>query len=150
MITVKNILDKKGNEIFSISPDKTVFEALKILADKDIGALMVMQDDQLLGIFSERDYARKLILKGFFSKDTKVADVMSKELVVISPETEIFKCMQLMTEKKIRHLPIVDNTKVIGIVSIGDIVNTIIHSQEVVINDLEGYIKGGGYGAFWK
>jgi CBS domain-containing protein len=146
MVTVKDILDKKGNEVFSISPDKTVFEALKILADKDIGALLVMQGEQAIGIFSERDYARKLILKGVLSKESKVGDVMSKDLVVVSPETDIFKCMQIMTEKKFRHLPIVDNTKLIGIVSIGDIVNAIIHSQEVVINDLEGYIKGGGYG----
>jgi CBS domain-containing protein len=146
MVTVRNILDKKGYDFFSISPDKTVFEALKILADKDIGALLVMQGDQLLGIFSERDYARKLILKGVFSKESKVGDVMTKDLVVASPETDIFKCMQIMTEHKFRHLPIVDNTKLIGIVSIGDIVNAIIHSQEAVINDLESYIKGGGYG----
>lgn len=146
MVTVKNILDKKGNKVFSISPDKTVFEALKMLADKDIGAVLVTQDDQMLGIFSERDYARKLILKGFFSKDSKVSDVMTKALTVVDPKTDIFICMEIMTKKRFRHLPVVENGKLVGMVSIGDIVNAIINSQEDVIKSLESYISGGGYG----
>ena len=146
MTTVNDILKKKGYKIFSINPEQTVFDALKILAEKDIGALPVMENDKLTGIFSERDYARKLILKGYFSKETKVGNIMTKDLIVVSPDTDIFKCMSLMTEKKFRHLPVIENNKLIGIVSIGDIVNTIIHSQKEIIKDLENYISGSGYG----
>jgi CBS domain-containing protein len=146
MVIVKNILDKKGNKVFSVSPDQTVYEALKILADNEIGAVLVMKDDKMLGIFSERDYARKLILKGFFSKESKVSDVMTKALVVVAPKTDIFVCMGIMTEKRFRHLPVVDNGKLVGVISIGDIVNAIIHTQEDLIKNLGNYISGGGYG----
>jgi len=146
MISVKSILAKKGCEVFSITPEQTVYDALKILAEKDIGAVMVMEGNKLLGIFSERDYARKLILKGFFSKESNVRDVMTKELIIVAPDTDVFECMELMTEKHIRHLPVLENNKLIGLVSIGDIVNAIIHSQRSEIKNLEGYISGGGYG----
>jgi CBS domain-containing protein len=146
MISVKSILENKGCSIFSIQPDQTVYDALKILADKDIGAVLVKDGEKLVGIFSERDYARKLILKGFFSKESMVRDVMTKELFVVSPDTDVFECMEMMTEKHIRHLPVIENNKLIGLVSIGDIVNAIMHSQESMIKNLEGYISGGGYG----
>ena len=146
MVTAKSILAKKGSEIYSISPDKTVYDALKILADKEVGAVLVLDADKLLGIFSERDYARKLILKGFLSKESCVRDVMTRDLVVVEPGTDIFYCMKLMTEKKVRHLPVIDNNKLIGIISIGDVVNAVINSQEAAIKNLEGYISGGGYG----
>jgi len=146
MVTVKNILEKKGNKVFSIKPDQTVFEALTVMAEKNIGAVLVMEGENLLGIFSERDYARKLILKGFFSKESVVRNVMTKDLYVVSPDTDIFKCMAMMTEKRIRHIPVVENKKLKGIVTIGDIVNAIICSQEEIIKNLGNYITGGGYG----
>lgn len=143
MMTVKNILERKGYEIFSVKPDQTVYDALKVLSEKDIGAVLVMENDKLAGIFTERDYARKIILKGFFSKESNVREIMTKDLFVVSPDTDIFECMQLMTDKHIRHLPVIENNKVIGIVSIGDIVNAVINSQSTIIKDLESYIAGG-------
>lgn len=146
MVTVKNILDKKGYDTYSVKPDQTVYDALKVLADKEIGAVLVSDGDKLLGIFSERDYARKLILKGFFSKESSVRDVMTKELVFVNYNADIFECMSIMNEKKVRHLPVLENNKLVGIISIGDVVNAIISSQNSAIKDLEGYIVGGGYG----
>ena len=146
MLTVKTILKKKGNRVYSIKPEQTVYEALITLAEKEVGALLVMEGENILGIFSERDYARKLVLKAFFSKEVLVKDVMTQDLIVESPDANIFQCMSLMTEKRIRHLPIIDEDKLIGIISIGDLVNTIIHSQKETIKTLESYIQGGGYG----
>jgi CBS domain-containing protein len=146
MVTVKSILDIKGYEVYSVKPDQTVYDALKVLADKEIGAVLVKEGDKLIGIFSERDYARKLILKGFFSKESSVRDVMTKDLIFVHYDADIFECMAIMTEKKIRHLPVLENNKLIGLVSIGDVVNGIINSQQSAIKDLEGYIAGGGYG----
>lgn len=143
MIFVNSILKKKGDFVFSVRPDETVFEALKFLSLKDIGAVLVMEGETLHGIFSERDYARKLILKGFHSKDTLVKDMMTKDLIVVNAQTNIMDCMTLMTEKHIRHLPVVENTKVIGIVTIGDIVGTILNFQTETISSLESYIYGG-------
>jgi CBS domain-containing protein len=143
MIYIDSILKKKGNVIYSVKPGQTVYEALEMLAAEGIGAVLVMEDNKLLGIFSERDYARKLILKGIYSKDALVKDMMSKDVIVVSPNSDIFECMTLMTEKRIRHLPVIENDKVVGIVSIGDIVNTIINSQSEAIKSLESYIHGG-------
>ena len=145
MLTVNKILEKKGAEVFSVKPDQTVFEALKILAEKEIGAALVMDGNDIHGIFSERDYARKVILKGLFSKDVLVKDIMTKELITISPVTNIMDCLALMTRNKIRHLPVLENNKLAGMISIGDVVNLIIHSQKESIESLESYISGGSY-----
>ena len=142
MINVNSILEKKGKLIYSVKPDQTVYQALEMLSSKEVGAVLVMDGDQLLGIFSERDYARKLVLKGVLSKEALVSEMMTKDLTVVSPGTDIFQCMSLMTEKRIRHLPVIENEKVVGVVTIGDIVNTIINSQSEIIKNLESYIHG--------
>ena len=143
MIKVKEILDKKGHSFWYVAPECTVFEALQKMAEKNCGALMVIKKDKLLGIFSERDYARKIILHGLASKNTLVGDYMSKELVCVNPDTGIYDCMALMTNKHIRHLPVLESDKVLGIISIGDVVNAVILQQNVTIQDLENYIYGG-------
>ena len=147
MTTVNQILKVKGSDFFSVNPDQTVFEALQLLADKDIGALMVInKEGTLVGMFSERDYARKLVLHGFSSKVSKVSDIMSTELFTVNPGMSTFECMAIMTDKHIRHLPVLDHNKIVGMVSIGDIVNQIIREQLTTIKDLEKYITGSDYG----
>ena len=143
MTTVKNILETKGGETFAISPDATVYDALNLMAEKNVGALVVFDDDLLVGIISERDYARKVILKGKFSKDTPVSEIMSTEVVTVSPDQTIDQCMALMTNKRIRHLPVLQGKSLVGVVSIGDIVKAIISEQEYTIKQLESYITGG-------
>jgi CBS domain-containing protein len=140
--SVALILAHKGSEIFSVPPDATVYEALEKLAEKDIGALLVMKGNDLVGIFSERDYARQVILKGRFSRETKVHEVMSSPVLTVHPQTTIDECMQLMTRHRYRHLPVVDGGRVVGVVSIGDLVNYIISAQNYTIHQLEGYISG--------
>jgi CBS domain-containing protein len=135
-------LKHKGSEVHSISPDSTVYEALEKLAEKDIGALVVMTGTDLVGIFSERDYARQVILKGRFSRDTKVHEVMSSPVRTVSSKTTIDECMRLMTSDRCRHLPVVDEEKLVGVVSIGDLVNHIITVQDFTIHQLEDYISG--------
>jgi CBS domain-containing protein len=147
MGTVKRILESKGYQCWTISEDATVYEALEILAEKQIGAVLVIDDNgKLVGIFTERDYARKLMLKGHFSKESKVKEYMSSNLKVVSPETSIMECMEIMTENRFRHLPVFRDGKLCGIISIGDIVNKIIQSQKTTIDDLQNYISGSGYG----
>ncbi len=147
MATVSQILKTKGHEYYSIKPQETVFEALKKMAEKDIGTLMVIDDEgKLIGMFSERDYARKLVLHGHSSRDSKVEEFMSTQLYCVSPDDTTLDCMALMTKQKVRHLPVLDQNKIVGIVSIGDVVNQIIHEQHVTIEDLENYITSGGYG----
>ncbi len=147
MTTVKQILDSKGYDFFSISPDSTVFEALGMMADKNVGALMVMnKDGKLIGMFSERDYARKIILHGHSSKEASIEDYMSTTLFTVNPETSVLGCMAVMTEHKVRHIPVLDHNKIVGIISIGDVVNTIIEDQKATIQDLEKYITASGYG----
>jgi len=141
-ITVKDILKAKGNEIFIIAPDAVVYAALQLLAEKNIGALPVVQSEKLVGIFSERDYARNVVLKGKFSKDTMVQEIMTKDVVTVAPGDNIEHCMGLMSEKHIRHLPVVEEQRLIGIISIGDIVKSIIADQKSTIGILEGYIVG--------
>jgi len=139
METVKDLLKIKGPLVHSISTDATVFEALKLMADKEIGALVVFEDEKLVGIISERDYARKIILKGKFSKDTRVREIMATDIVCISPGQTIEECMALMTDKRIRHMPVLEEDRLVGVISIGDVVKSIISSQEVtqaVINSL--------------
>ncbi|MBI2925561.1 MAG: CBS domain-containing protein [Verrucomicrobia bacterium] len=140
--SVSAILAHKGTRVWSIAPDATVFEALKLMAEKNIGALPVMQGDRLVGILSERDYARKIVLVGKSSRETQVAEILSRDLVVASPKSTVAECMRLMTEHRIRHLPVLDGEKVVGVVSIGDLVNWIISTQSSVIEQLESYITG--------
>jgi CBS domain-containing protein len=141
--TVAAILDSKGREAFSTSPDATVFEAIQELADRNIGALLVMQNNQLVGVFSERDYTRKVALHGRSSKETRVREVITGRVVTVSPSTPVSECMRLMTENRIRHLPVVDEERVEGVVSIGDLVNFTMNAQRATIEQLHSYIAGG-------
>ena len=142
MATVKKLLESKDSHIWSISPETTVFEGLQFMAEKNIGALLVTKDDNLVGIFSERDYARKVILKGKASKDTTIGELMTREVVYITPENSLDECMALMTAKHIRHLPILNNDKLIGLLTLGDLVKQIMSNQEFKIQELEKYISG--------
>ena len=142
MTYVEQLLKTKGNEIWSIAPRATVYEALQMMSEKDVGALLVVDKGNLVGIFSERDYARKLILKGRFSKDTTVGELMTREVLYIESQSTIEHCMALMTAKRVRHLPVLENERLIGIVTIGDVVKQIISDQEFTIQQLERYIKG--------
>jgi CBS domain-containing protein len=140
--TVKEILDEKGGEVWTINSDETVYEALVKMSKKDVGALVVMENSKLAGIFSERDYARKVVLYGKTSKESTVGELMTREVTVIRLETSIEECMTLITKKHIRHLPVMDGDKFIGIISIGDVVSRIIWDQELTIKNLEDYIYG--------
>jgi CBS domain-containing protein len=142
MTTVRTVLQTKKNELWSIPPDAVVLEALKIMADKNIGALLVMQKETVVGIFSERDYARKIVLKGESSRTTAVKDVMTSSVLTVNPEQSIDECMALMTDKHIRHLPVVEKGKLIGLISIGDVVKEIISEHKETIQQLENYITG--------
>ncbi len=142
MITVKRLLEKKGAAIWSISPHETVFDALAIMAKKNIGALLVVEAGVLIGIVSERDYARKIILKGKASLDTLVWEIMTTKVLFVDAEQTIEHCMALMTDKRIRHLPVFSNDKLIGVISIGDVVKEVISEQEFVIDQLVNYISG--------
>jgi CBS domain-containing protein len=142
MTTVKSVLHAKGNIIWSIAPDTIVFDALKIMAEKNIGALLVMQKEKVVGIFSERDYARKIVLKGESSRTTAVHDVMTSEVLSVHPEQSIDECMALMTNNHVRHLPVLENGTIIGLISIGDVVKAIISEHEYTIKQLENYITG--------
>lgn len=141
--TVSTILKQKGNNIWAISPQATVYEALQTIADKNIGALLVMQNDDLVGVFSERDYARKVILKGRSSKETQVSEIMNSPAITVNDDCTVDQAMQIMTEHHIRHLPVMQKTgKLRGMISIGDVVKYIIQSHETTIQQLEGYISG--------
>ncbi len=142
MYTVRQLLQVKGNQVWSIAPHAMAFEALQLMADKNVGALLVLKQGRLVGIFTERDYARKVILKGRSSKTTPVAELMTREVLYVSPEDTIENCMALMTAKRARHLPVLDNGKLVGIVSIGDVVKEIISDREFTIQQLERYITG--------
>jgi CBS domain-containing protein len=140
MKLVKNILDSKGNDIWHIAPDDSVLDAVKMMAEKGIGALLVMDDARLVGIVSERDYARKVILKGRSSQKTAVKDIMTAEVITARPEQTVEECMLVMTENHIRHLPVIEDEKTIGVLSIGDLVKAIIEEQHFTIKQLEMYI----------
>jgi CBS domain-containing protein len=142
MGNVSNILAKKGNEIFSVSPHTTVFRALEIMSEKNVNALLVIEDATLVGIFTEKDYARKVVLKGKTSKSMLIMELMTTNLITVSPNTSIDECMQLMTNKFIRHLPVIEFNKVTGVISIGDVVKYIIDEQKFIIENLEHYITG--------
>jgi CBS domain-containing protein len=142
MQTARSILDTKGHDVWSVGPDTTVLDALRVMADKEVGAVLVLDDERLLGILSERDYARKVVLAGRSSKDSPVSAVMTTHIVCVSPDKTVDECMALMTEKRLRHLPVLDHKKVIGIVSIGDLVKAVIDEKEVTIAQLQSYIAG--------
>ena len=142
MITVKQILDGKGYKVWTIPPDAKVFDALKLMSDKGVGALIVFEKDDVVGILSERDYARKIILLGRHSQDTPVRDIMTSQVYGVHLDTTAEECMALMTDKHIRHLPVCKDEKLAGIISIGDVVKAIIGHQKVTIENLENYIMG--------
>ena len=142
MTTVKHVLDKKGRRIHSIRPDAFVFDAIKMMAEKNVGSLVVLEDGTLVGIITERIYAREIALKGRTSSQTLVRDIMSTNVICVRPEQSVEECMAVMTKKTVRHLPVVENGKIVGIVSIGDMVNSIIKDQEFIIDQLEHYIQG--------
>jgi CBS domain-containing protein len=141
MITVGQFLEQNKRTVWTLSSNNTVRQALQLMADKNIGAIVIKDQDKLIGIFSERDYARKVVLKGKNSTDTKLSEVMSKEVITISSDMQIDACMQLMTDKRVRHLPVVDNGKSIGIISIGDVVRLMIDEQKYLIDELKKYIS---------
>ncbi|MGI9225893.1 MAG: CBS domain-containing protein [Woeseiaceae bacterium] len=143
MKLVKHLLDTKGRHIISISPDASVLDAITLMADKSIGSLLVMGDDEkLLGIVTERDYARKVIVKGRSSRETRVSEIMTTEVMTATLDNRVDQCMELMTNRKVRHLPVVDDNQVIGLISIGDLVQAIIADQQEEIQHLEHYISG--------
>jgi len=148
MITVRKLLEEKTQEenVYSVSVDDNILQALQVMADADTGAVLISEGDQYVGIFTERDYARDGELKGHFAKDTRIKDVMSQILYSVKPETTVHDCMELMTKYHIRHLPVVANARVIGLVSIGDVVRAVKDEDESTINDLQNYIQGTGYG----
>lgn len=146
MVSVKQLLNHKGGEVLAISPTATVRDALTLMATREVGALLVMEGSKLTGIISERDYARKVILMGRTSKDTKVGEIMSTDLTTVRPEQTVTDCMELMTDRRIRHLPVVQGGsegttgKVVGVISIGDVVKAVISNQASMIEHLEEYI----------
>jgi CBS domain-containing protein len=140
MATARHLLDRKNRAIFSIKPDEPVLEAIRLMAEHHVGALLVMKGDELVGIVSERDYARKVILKGRSSADTPVAQIMSSPVVTVTMGNSVQECMQLMTARRIRHLPVVEGRKVVGMISIGDLVKAVMEEQQQTIEQLESYI----------
>ena len=140
MRTVRQLLETKSPEVFSVAPDAPVIDAIRLMAERRIGALLVMEGPRLAGILSERDYARKVVLQGRSSKDTPVRDIMTAEVVTVAPGDSIDHCMQLVTDRRIRHLPVVDGGKLVGLVSIGDLVKSVISEQQFIITQMEQYI----------
>ena len=143
MYTVRHLLQEKGNKVWTINPKATVYEVLELMANHNIGAVVVATGDKVLGMFTERDYSRKVVLKGRASKTTAVGELMTTEVLYISPDDTIENCMALMTEHRLRHLPVMENGKLGGIISIGDVVKSIISDREFMIRELERYITGG-------
>jgi CBS domain-containing protein len=143
MKTVRDLIKKKGNQVSSVTPDMTVYDTLKLMADKEIGAVLVLEEGRPVGMFSERDYARQVILKGRTSKDTPVREVMVSRIVFVRPEQSIEDCMALMTDKRVRHLPVMHQGALTGIVSIGDVVKEMISEKEFLIEQLANYIQQG-------
>ncbi len=142
MKLVAQLLGDKGRDVWSVAPNSPVFEALSLMADKNCGAVLVLESEKLVGILSERDYARKVILKGKSSRDTQVKEIMSHQIVYVRPDQTIDECMALMTGKRVRHLPVLQEEKLVGLISIGDVVKAVISEQEFIIQELENYITG--------
>ncbi len=143
MKKIKELLREKGGSVWSIGPDASVYDAIAMMAERNIGALLVMEGDRLVGVMSERDYARKVILAGRASRDTKVGDVMTSRVIFADPTETVEECMALMTDKHIRHLPVMEDGELLGLVSIGDLVKEVIAEQKFMIKQLEHYISGG-------
>ena len=141
MAKVKQILQEKGREVWSVGPEATVYDAIAMMADKEVGALVVMDADKLVGVVTERDYARKVVLQGRSSKDTRIRDIMTSRVAYARPDQSVEECMAVMTEKRIRHLPVMEGEQMLGIISIGDLVKAIIEEQQHVIEQLEQYIS---------
>ncbi len=142
MNLVKDILGAKDRELWSVKPDDTIFDAIKVMADKGISAVLVMDGDKLAGIVTERDYARKVVLEGKSSRESAVNEVMTSKILCVAPDQTIDQCMALMTEKRIRHLPVLEDGSVVGIVSIGDLVKAVMSDQKELIDQLKHYIAG--------
>ena len=140
--TVRQLLQDKGHAVWSIHPDETVFEALRVMADKDVGSLVVVDGADVVGIFSERDYARKVILHGYASRDLKVRAIMTSDLVTVGPDQTLADCMRLMTDHRVRHLPVIEDGAQVGVISIGDVVKAVMAEQEFLIDQLQSYIGG--------
>ncbi len=143
MDTVHDLLGAKPPVVWTVEPDTSVYDALQLMADKDIGAVLVLENGTLVGIFSERDYARKVVLRGKTSRETTVGELMTRVLFYVTPRQTIEECLALMTEKRVRHLPVLDGTRLVGVVSIGDVGKAIISEQRTTIHHLESYITGG-------
>lgn len=146
MKTVRDILREKGYDVWSVAADATVYEALRVMAEKNIGAVLVLEQGKLAGILSERDYARKVILQGRSSLSTPVKEIMTQQVFYVRPDQTIEECMALMTDRRIRHLPVLEDNRLIGVISIGDVVKAIVLEQKVTIQQYENYILGRGYG----
>ncbi|MCH9030043.1 MAG: CBS domain-containing protein [Bacteroidetes bacterium] len=142
METIRQILTKKGNQVFSVTPETTVYDTLKLMADKNIGAVLVLDEGKLVGIMSERDYARKVILHGKFSKEIPVKEIMSANVICIDPDQTIKNTKAVMIQKRVRHLPVMEDDKLVGIISIGDVVNAVLEENTFMIDQLYTYIKG--------
>jgi CBS domain-containing protein len=142
MKTARDLLREKGTQVYSTSPHATVYDALKLMAEKNIGALIVLEGERIVGMISERDYARKIVLKDKFSRETAVGEIMTRDVVTVSPGKNLEECMELITDHRVRHLPVVEDDRVLGIISIGDVVKGIIDHKEFIIEQLEHYIKG--------
>ena len=140
---IGGVLNQKSGEVYSVAPDAMVFEAIKLMAEKNVGALLVMKGQKLVGVLSERDYTRKVFLRGKSSKETRVDEIMSKDVFTITAQDGVDKCLAVMTDKHIRHLPVLESGKVVGVVSIGDLVKHVISCQSAAIAHLESYIAGG-------
>lgn len=140
---ISSLLHQKTSVLWSVTPETTVFDAIRLMAEKNIGALPVLAAERLVGVFTERDYTRKVALMGKTSKETHVREVIAREILTVTPDDSVDDCMRLMTEHRVRHLPVVEGTNVVGIISIGDLVNWIISTQNVAIEQLEQYIAGG-------
>lgn len=140
MATVRQVLEEKGRTVWTIGPDASVYDAVALMAEKEIGALPVVQDDRLVGLISERDYARKIILRGRASKDTPVRDIMTARVVYARPDQTVEECMAVITDQRVRHLPVLENGRLIGLISIGDLVKAIIAEQQFIIDQLVQYI----------
>lgn len=144
MLTVRELLAKKGSQVWSVSPDATVYDALQVMAERNVGAVLVLAGGELAGILSERDYARQVVLKGKASRDTPVRQIMTTRLVCVTPERTIEECMALMTDRRIRHLPVLQGETLLGLLSIGDVVKAVISEKQFLIEQLEGYITSSG------
>ncbi|MBE2239561.1 MAG: CBS domain-containing protein [Caldilineaceae bacterium] len=140
MATVKQILEGKGYQVWTITADQTVYNALRLMGEKEIGALAVVEGGTLVGILSERDYARKVVLQGKTSRETLIREIMTSPAISIRPDQSVAECMTLMTDRRVRHLPVLDNSKLIGMISLGDLVKSVIDEQQFTIKQLEGYI----------